>query len=150
MKKYKFALLLTAFVTTGVFAQDPSEEVGKAVRVEGLVTVSQNNTLGNLVKDSTVVDGARVVATSTGAATIRLDNGCRIELTANQAITIDSRLECKALIAGIQSTGAGVGAVAAAAGGKAAIVPAFAAGALAIGLIGNRNNNNPPQNSSRS
>ena len=134
MKKYMFGLLLTAFATNSVFAQAPSDVVGKVVTVEGLVTVSQNNTLANLVKDSTLVNGARVAAMSTGATTITLDNGCRFQLTANQAITIDSRLDCKALLAGIQSTGARVGAVAITAVGNESIVPAVAAGALAIGL----------------
>lgn len=135
MKKYTFGLLLAACVATSVFAQAPAA-VGVAENVEGLVTVSQGNTLGNLVKDSTLVNGARVVTTSTGAAVIRLANGCRIDLSANQAVMIDSRLDCKALVAGIQSAGAGVGAVAM---GKGAIVPAFAAGALAIGLIASQN-----------
>ena len=131
MKKCLVTFLLTACVTTSVFAQNPSV-VGVAERVEGLVTVSQGNTLGNLVKDSALVEGARVVATSTGAALIKLDNGCRIELTANQAVTIDSRLDCKALLAGVQSIGGGAVAVAA---GSGAFVPVLAAGALAIGLI---------------
>lgn len=135
MKKYTFAFLLAVCVTTRVFAQAPST-VAVAESVEGLVTVSQRNTLGNLVRDLTLFNGARIAATSTGAAVIKLDNGCRIELTANQAVTIDSRLDCKALIASVQSTGPGVGAVAA---GNSAIVPAIAAGALAIGLIASQN-----------
>lgn len=155
MKKYIFSLFTTVCVTASVFAQDPSEAVGKVVTVEGLVTVSQDNTLGNLVKDSPVVDGARVVTTSTGATTIRLNNGCRIELTFNQAVTINSRLECRALIASVQSTAAGVGAAAAVASvqstvagvgaaaavavGKAAILSALAAGSLAIGLVARQN-----------
>ena len=132
MKKCLFTFLLTVYATTSVFAQNPSM-VGVAERVEGLVTVSQGNTLGNLVKDSTLVEGARVVATSTGNTTIRLNNSCRVELTANQAVTIDSTLDCKALLASVQSTGGG-GAVAVAAG-SGAFVPVLAAGALAIGLI---------------
>ena len=131
MKKYLFSFLFTACLSTSIFAQAPSV-VAVAESVEGLVTVSQGNTLGNLVKDSTLVEGARVVSTSTGSTTIRFNNKCRIELTFNQAVTIDSSLECKALLASVQSTGAGAVAVAASSG---AFVPVFAAGALAIGLI---------------
>ena len=132
MKKYLFTLLLTTCVSTSVFAQNPSV-AAVAERVEGLVTVSQGNTLGNLVKDSTLIEGARVAATSTGNTTIRLNNSCRVELTASQAVTIDSTLDCKALLASVQSTGGG-GAVAVAAG-SGAFVPVLSAGALAIGLI---------------
>ena len=131
MKNYLFTLLLTTCVSTSVFAQNPSV-VGVAERVEGLVTISQGNTLGNLVKDSTLVEGARVVATSTGNTTIRLNNSCRVELTANQAVTIDSTLDCKALLASVQSTG---GSAVAVASGSRAFIPVLAAGALAIGLI---------------
>lgn len=139
MKKYTFGLLLAVCAATSVLAQAPSAAaaaVGVVESVEGLVTVSQGNTLGNLVKDSTLVDGARVVTTSTGAASIRLTNKCRIDLSANQAVTIDSRLECKALVAGIQSTGAGV---AAAASGGGAIFTAASVGVLTLGLIASQN-----------
>jgi len=132
MKKYAFGLLLAAFVSPTVFAQAQTVAVGVAESVEGLVMVSQGNISGNLVKDSTLVNGARVVTTSTGVATIKLDNGCRIDMCANQAVTINSRLDCKALVAGVQSTGA-------IAGCNGAIVPALAAGGLAIGLIRQQN-----------
>src|SRR5665647_2002308 len=75
MKKFTFALLLTACVGTGALAQAP---VGVVQDVQGLVTVSQDNKMGNLVKGLEIVDGAHVVTTTTGTVDITLDNGCRI------------------------------------------------------------------------
>lgn len=134
MKKHTFGFLLATCVTTSIFAQAPSK-VGAAENVQGLVTVSQGNTMGNLVKDTALVNGARVATTSTGSASLVLANGCRVDLAANQAVTIDTRLDCKALVASIQPTGSGVAGVA---GGNSAAVPALAAGALGIILLANQ------------
>ena len=127
MIKSIFFLILTAFFTTLSFAQTPAlKEVGLVMRVEGLVTVSQGDTLGNAFKDKVILENARVVTTSSGSITIRLNNGCVIELKANQAVTIDNRRECKAILAAIQPAGAvgvaGVGGVGAAGVGNAVIV----------------------------
>ena len=119
MKKFTYLLSLSALCSTLSFAQTPPpEEVGVVTRVEGLVTVSQNNTLGNVFKDEVILQNARVVTTVTGSTTIRLKNGCIIDLKPNEAVTVDFRRECKALLAAIQPAG-GVGV----AGGVGAIGP---------------------------
>lgn len=128
MTKFKFALLLTAFAGTAALAQAPAASIGVAEEVRGLVTISQRKTLGNLVEDQKIFEGARVVTTSTGATVIKLDNGCRIRLNASQAITIDSRRECRALIASIESTRNIGGAVVA--GGGSSTTP----GLIALGV----------------
>lgn len=151
MTKFGFALLLTAFVSTAAMAQAPAPIVGVAESVQGLVTVSQGNTLGNLVKDSNVANGARVVTTSTGSAVLKLRNGCIINLAANQAVTIDSSLDCKALVAGVQSTGAVAGGAGVGAGGfNAAAAWGLGVAATAVISHSNSDNSNPPPRSSRS
>ena len=107
MKKFTFLLSLSAFCTTVAFAQTPAPEaVGVVTRVEGLVTVSQANTMGNVFKDEIILQNARVVTTANGSTTIRLNNGCVIEMKPNQAVTVDFRRECKAILAAIQPVGA--------------------------------------------
>ena len=107
MTKFAFALLMTSFVSTNAMSQGaptvPSS-VGAIQSTDGLVTVSQANTLGNAFKDERLLDGARVATTGTGTASIKLDNGCVIRLERNQSVTIDSRRDCRALVASIQST----------------------------------------------
>ena len=106
MRKFIFLLSLSAFFTAVSFAQTPAPEaVGVVTRVEGLVTVSQNNTLGNAFKDEIILQNARVVTTANGSTTIRLKNGCVIDLKPNQAVTVDFRRECKAILAAIQPAG---------------------------------------------
>ena len=132
MKKLTFLLSLGAFFTSVSFAQAPAPEaVGVVTRVEGLATVSQGDTLGNAFKDKVILQNARVVTTATGSTTIRLNNGCVIDLKPNQAVTVDFRRECKALLAAIQPAGA-VG-VAGAGGVGAAGVPPGLGNAFIVG-----------------
>ena len=160
MKKFTFLLSLSAFFTVVSFAQTPPPEaVGVVTRVEGLVTVSQNNVLGNVSKDEVVLQNARVVTTSSGSTTIRLINGCVIDLKPNQAVTVDFRRECKAILASIQPAGA-VGAAGAGGVGVAGVPPGLGnalivgggvlTGAGVINAISNSNNNSALQSLSGS
>ena len=116
MKKFIYLLSLSALCSTLSFAQTPAPEaVGVVTRVEGLATVAQANTIGNVFKDAVILQNARVVTTANGSTTIRLNNGCVIDLKPNQAVTVDFRRECKAILAAIQP--AGVVGVAGAVGG---------------------------------
>ena len=110
MKKLTFLLSLSAFFTTVVFAQTPAREsVGVITRVDGLVTLAQDNNLGNAANNNVVLQNARVVTTRNGSITIRLNNGCIIDMKPNQALTVDARRDCAALVASIQPAGAMVG-----------------------------------------
>ena len=136
MTKFAFALLTTAFVSTGVMAQAVPGAVGVIQSTDGLVTVSQANTLGNAVKDVRILDGARIVTTGTGTTVVKLDNGCLVKLDPNQSVTIDSKLDCRAQVASIQTTvpvAAGTGV------GTGVVLGVLGVGAIA--LIGNQSKN---------
>ena len=141
MKKFAFLIFLSALFVTTVFAQASGPEVvGVVVRVEGLVTVSQGNTMGNAFKGEVVLQNARVVTTATGSTTIRLNNGCVIDLKPNQAVTVDYKRECKAILAAIQPTSpvgvaGGVGAAGAPPGLNNAIIVGGGV-LLGLGVIG--------------
>ena len=143
MRKFTFLLSLSAFFTAVSFAQtNAPEAVGVVTRVEGLVTVSQANTMGNVFKDEIILQNARVVTTANGSTTIRLNNGCVIEMKPNQAVTVDFRRECKAILAAIQPVGAvgvagGVGA-----GGVGNGVIAVAGVLTVVGAINALKNSN--------
>ena len=125
MKKFTFLFSLSALCSTLSFAQTPAPEaVGVVTRVQGLVTVSQANTMGNVFKDEVILQNARVVTTANGSTTIRLNNGCVIEMKPNQAVTVDFRRECKAILAAIQPVGAVGGGVAAGGVGNGVIAVA--------------------------
>ena len=144
MKKFTFLLSLGTLFTAVSFAQTPAPEaVGVVTRVEGLVTVSQGNTMRNAFKDEVILQNARVVTTSSGSTTIRLNNGCLIDLKPNQAVTVDFKRECKAILAAIQPAGA-VGSVGAA-GVPPGLNNAIIVGAgvlMGVGLINASSNSN--------
>ena len=95
---------LTALFSTIAIAQTPMPAVGSVQSVNGLATVGQANTIGNAAQNQRILDGARLVTTSSGTLVVKLDNGCIIRLNPNQAVTINSKLDCPAIVAGIQST----------------------------------------------
>ena len=106
MKSLIVLLFLSAFFNTVAFSLTPLREaVGVVARVEGLVTVSQDNTLGNAFKGQVILQNARVATTATGSTTIMLNNGCVIVLKPNQAVTVDYRRECKEILASIRPSG---------------------------------------------
>ena len=60
MTKFAFALLMTAFVSTGAMAQVVPGAVGVVQSTDGLVTVSQGNTLGNAFINERIFDGGQI------------------------------------------------------------------------------------------
>ena len=131
MTKFAFALLMTAFVSTGAMAQGVPGAVGIIQSTDGLVTVSQDNALGNAFKDARILDGARVVTTGTGTTVVRLNNGCLVKLEPNQSVTIDSKLDCKAQVDSIRSTS-----TVSASGGESGGFNTVGLAALGLGVIG--------------
>jgi hypothetical protein len=86
---------------------EPSKEVlGRAARVEGLVTVSDAKGVSRVLLNSDVIDRSRYVTSSSGSATLKMEKGCDIELKPNQAITIDHERSCACLLAMIEPLGA--------------------------------------------
>ncbi|MES2979224.1 MAG: hypothetical protein V4731_12440 [Pseudomonadota bacterium] len=86
-----------------VLVPAPAPAVGVIQSAQGLVTVSQGNTLSNALGGSPITNGARIVTTSTGTSSIRLSSGCTIPLSPNQAVTIDTSLSCQAQINNVVS-----------------------------------------------
>jgi hypothetical protein len=83
----------------------PKAVLGKAIEVKGLVTVSDESGVSRVVVNNAVIDRSRFVTSSSGSATLRLDNGCDILLKPNQALTIEHEQPCDALWASIESLG---------------------------------------------
>ena len=132
MTKFAFALLITAFVSTSAMAQSTVvTPVGNVVSVEGVGTVSQGNTLGNLVKDQRIFDGANIT-TASGTVVVRLPSGCLVSLAPNQSVKIDSKLDCPTQVSRIQNIGATPGAQAGA--GSAAGGGGNASGLVFLGV----------------
>jgi hypothetical protein len=116
----KKSIALTAALAVSVCAlaqtQAPAPapaQLGTVENVQGLVTVSDGTSIGNVVNGNPVIDGSRFVTSSSGSALLKMSNGCDIRLKPSQSLTVQSGLNCDALIAAVQSLGGNNGVFAA-------------------------------------
>src|SRR5512133_2307560 len=129
MRFKSIVITCSALLAASAFAQTV---IGKATRVEGIVTMTDGVRGGTLLVNSPITDGARVVTSSNGSATLRIDNGCDITLKPNQAVTVRQQ-PCEVLLLGIQSVGAGAAVAAVGSSGGSAAVGAVSVLALGAG-----------------
>jgi hypothetical protein len=83
-----------------------SQNLGKVTNVKGFVTIVAGGNLSNAVSGATFVAGNRVIATSSGGATLEFNNGCVVALKANQSFTVQESSNCPALVASVVGIGA--------------------------------------------
>ena len=137
-------------------AASAQETIGTLQGVTGAVSISGKNIVSKAKDGAGLAEGASVLVSSTGKATIVLKNGCTVSLGANQHLTVNSKLPCEQISASVKhlfpayqvaqapigvglppppSAGSGA-AGAGAAGSGAAGVGAAAAGAAGVGAAG--------------
>ena len=162
---------LTVFVAVGslAIAASAQETIGTLQGVTGAVSISGKNIVSKAKDGAGLTEGASVLVSSTGKATIVLKNGCTVSLGANQHLTVNSKLPCEQISASVKHLfpayqvaqapigaglppppSAGVGAAAAGAAGVGAAglgfgaIAGIAAGVVAVGTaVANNNNSNP-------
>lgn len=133
-------LMLGLGLALSASAAEPS--VGTMNEVQGGVMVVNGDRVARPASEGmALADGATVLTARDGAATVVLNNGCRVPIKGSQQLRIDSKLECKALLASVQELLPAGGAAAAAeagttAGGAAGATQAAEAGAAAAGSSG--------------
>ena len=154
--------LAVLFVAASLAAAASAQEtVGTLQGVSGVVSISGKNIVSRAKDGVIVTEGASVLVSSTGKATLALKNGCTVSLGANQHLTVNSKLPCEQISASVKhlfpayqvaqapigaglppppSSGAGASGAGAsgagAAGAGAAGVGAAAAGAAGVGAAG--------------
>jgi len=106
------AVSVCAIAQTQAPAPAPAQ-LGTVENVQGLVTVSDGTSIGNVVKGGPVIDGSRFVTSSSGSATLKMDNGCNITLKPSQSLTLQGKQNCDEMLAAIQSLGGNNGVFAA-------------------------------------
>ncbi len=140
-------------------AASAQETVGTLQGVSGAVSISGKNIVSRAKDGVSVTEGASVLVSSTGKATLALKNGCTVSLGANQHLTVNSKLPCEQISASVKhlfpayqvaqapigpglpppqaaSGASGTGAGAGAAGAGAAGAGAAGVGAAGVGAAG--------------
>ncbi|RYF39887.1 MAG: hypothetical protein EOO27_48530, partial [Comamonadaceae bacterium] len=105
MRFKSLVLICSTLLATAAFAQSQNV-IGKVTEVQGIVTVTDGVRGGTAQLGNPITEGSRYVASSNGSATLKLDNGCTINLRPSQAVTVRQQ-PCNVLLASVQSVGAG-------------------------------------------
>lgn len=116
-------IVAAALLASAAFAQ---ESVGTVGNVQGIVTDTEGDSVSSTNTGEAIHDRERFVTSSSGSVTLKMNNGCNITLEPNQAVTIDSRMTCRELLAAITPVG---GANVTGAGGS------FGQGLLAVSAL---------------
>lgn len=95
---------LAVLVAVGSLAAAASaqETIGTLQGVTGAVSISGKNFVSKAKDGAGLTDGASVLVSSTGKATIALKNGCTVSLGANQHLTVNSKLPCEQISASVK------------------------------------------------
>lgn len=95
-------LLLAVFTLAAGSALAQAPLLGTVVNVNGIATVTTGTSGTAIVAGAPIVHGSRVITTSSGSVTVRLNNGCTINVPPGHAVTVLSNLTCQQLIAAVQ------------------------------------------------
>ena len=128
------ATLLALLVTPQPFAQTNDGTIARLRDVSGNVLVSGESGLASGDEALRLVPGTRVITTANSQVVVEYDDGCRVKLKENQRFEVEKGKPCAALVAQPQSILlTPEGALAAAAGFAAVVVPAtFGIGGVAL------------------
>lgn len=106
MKKLLVAMLV-ASAAGSVMAQQQPAPYATIKSVEGLVTVTSNNQLTNATANMTLPQGADVLSTSSGKATVQFASGCTVTIQGGQTLQIQETACTAFLAANPGAAGAG-------------------------------------------
>ena len=98
MKKLAVLFVVGSLAT----AASAQETVGTLQGVSGAVSISGKNIVSRAKDGVSVTEGASVLVSSTGKATLALKNGCTVSLGANQHLTVNSKLPCDQMTASVK------------------------------------------------
>ena len=95
---------LAVLVAVGSLAAAASaqETIGTLQGVTGAVSISGKNIVSKAKDGAGLTEGASVLVSSTGKATLVLKNGCTVSLGANQHLTVNSKLPCEQISASVK------------------------------------------------
>lgn len=101
MKKLAF-FALASTLAFGAAAQSKQDSIGVISGVKGAVTVSSAQAVKRAVNGMAVPDGASILVSSKGAATLSLNNGCTIALKGSEFVQVDASYKCEQIQAAVQ------------------------------------------------
>lgn len=98
MKKLLVAMLVASAAGSVMAQQQKPAPYATIKSVEGLVTVTSNNQLTNATANMTLAQGADVLSTTSGKATVEFASGCTVTVQGGQTLKIQETA-CTAFLA---------------------------------------------------
>lgn len=98
MKKITLAIA----IASTAFAAQAQKPIGMLQDVSGTVSVSGKSVVSRAVSGTPINDGSSILVSSSGKATLVLQNGCSISLGANQHLTVDAKTPCELVTASVK------------------------------------------------
>lgn len=97
----KIALFAMA-ATCAVAAHANPAAAGKLTQVEGTVSISGAKGVARAASGTPVQDGASILVSSDGKASLVLNNGCVVLLNGSQHLKVDSKMACDEVQAAVK------------------------------------------------
>lgn len=91
-------IAFAALAAAPAFAQS----LGSVSSVTGVATMTTNTGGTAVVAGAPVVNGARIVTTSTSTVTVSLNNGCKVSVPPAHGVTFSSTMNCQQAMAAVQ------------------------------------------------
>lgn len=96
----KFALL--AALASSAFTVSAQDVIGSLQSVSGSVSVSGKSVVSRATNGTPVSEGTSILVSSSGKATLVLNNGCTVALGANQHLNVSAKTPCAQVSASVK------------------------------------------------
>lgn len=93
--------LLVALASSALAAQ-AQQPIGTLQDVSGAVSVSGKSVVSRAANGTPIADGASILVSSSGKATLILQTGCSVNLGANQHLTVSAKMPCEQMTASVK------------------------------------------------
>ena len=93
--------LLVALASSALAAQ-AQQPIGTLQDVSGAVSVSGKSVVSRAANGTPIADGASILVSSSGNATLILQTGCSVNLGANQHLTVSAKMPCEQMTASVK------------------------------------------------
>jgi hypothetical protein len=102
MAMKKLLAALSTIACASVMAQGA---LGTVTNVQGVATATTGTSGAAVAPGTAITNGMRIVTTSSGSVTLRMNSGCTVSVPANSGVTVLQSMSCQQLQAAVQPVG---------------------------------------------
>jgi hypothetical protein len=107
MAMKKLLAVLSTIACASAMAQGA---LGTVSNVQGVATATTGTSGAAVAPGTAVTNGMRIVTTSSGSVTVRMNSGCTVTVPPSSGVTVLQSMNCQQLQAAVQPVGLAIGA----------------------------------------